>query len=125
MRLRFHTAVCFLGVTMATSALADSYKFQLHNESKYTITGFQTYEGGKWTDWNGVDRSGVDVAPGETHAMDWKSDAGNCEVPFRITYKDAPTEQYTVDWCKISGIRVHNDSVTADYILKLIDPTSE
>ena|SRR5476649_1783937 len=90
MNPRFLSAVCLLGVTMASSALADSYKFQLHNESKYTITGFQTYQGGKWTDWNGVNRNGIDVSPGETHAMDWKSDAGDCEVPFRIVYKDAP-----------------------------------
>ena len=46
--------------------------------------------------------------------MDWKSNAGDCEVPFRLIYKEVETEQYTVDWCKINGIRVHNDSVTAD-----------
>ena len=115
MGLRFLTAVCYLGITMATSALADSYKFQLHNESKYTITGFQTYEDGKWTPW-----TPVDVAPGATQPMDWKSDAGACEVPFRLIYKEVQTEQYTVDWCKITGIRVHDDSVTADYVLKLM-----
>jgi hypothetical protein len=46
--------------------------------------------------------------------MDWNSDEGDCVVPFRIIYKDVETEQYKVDWCKISHIRVHNDSVTAD-----------
>jgi hypothetical protein len=46
--------------------------------------------------------------------MDWKSSAGDCTVPFRIIYKDIETEQYKVDWCKISHIRVHDDSVTAD-----------
>jgi len=29
-------------------------------------------------------------------------------------YKDVETEEYKVNWCKISNIRVHNDSVTAD-----------
>jgi len=119
MSVRFLLAVCFLSVATATSTLADSYKFQLHNESTYTITGFQTYEGGKWTAWDPVN-----VAPGQTEPMDWKSNAGDCEVPFRLIYKEVQTEQYTVDWCKINGIRVHNDSVTADYLLKLISPTS-
>jgi hypothetical protein len=46
--------------------------------------------------------------------MDWKSDEGNCKVPFRVIYKDVETEQYTVDWCSISNIRVQDDAVTAD-----------
>jgi hypothetical protein len=46
--------------------------------------------------------------------MDWNSSAGDCTVQFRIIYKDIETEQYKVDWCKISHIRVHNDSFTAD-----------
>ena len=102
----------FLGLTsafLAGPALADSYKFKLHNNSQYAITGFQTYEDGKWSTW-----SGVDVAPGETQVMDWQSDEGDCVVPFRIIYKEIETEQYKVDWCKIHNIRVHDDSVTAD-----------
>jgi hypothetical protein len=46
--------------------------------------------------------------------MDWNTDKGDCNVPFKIIYKDIETEQYTVDWCKISHIRVNNDDVTAD-----------
>lgn len=38
----------FVGL-MATPAVAASYKFELHNESKYPITGFQTFEEGKWS----------------------------------------------------------------------------
>lgn len=99
-----------LMATFASSpALAGSYKFELHNESKYEITGFQTFEDGKWSTW-----SGVSAAPGETQTMDWNSSEGDCVVPFRIIYKDVETEQYKVNWCKISNIRVHNDSVTAD-----------
>jgi hypothetical protein len=44
----------------------------------------------------------------------WNTDAGDCVVPFRIIYKDIEMEQYKVDWCKISNIRVHDDKVTAD-----------
>jgi hypothetical protein len=46
--------------------------------------------------------------------MDWNSSADDCNVPFRVIYKDIETEQYPVDWCKISYIRVHDDKVTAD-----------
>ena len=106
---RFLTAAAALGVLLASPAFAASYKFQLHNESKYAITGFQTYEDGKWSTWGGVD-----VGPGETQTMDWNSSEGDCNVPFRIIYKDVETEQYTVNWCNIGNIRVHNDSVTAD-----------
>ena len=109
MSYRFLTSLGLIGALLVTPALAGSYKFQLHNESKYAISGFQTYEDGKWSTW-----SGVNVPPGETQGMDWQSSAGDCNVPFRIMYKDVETEQYTVDWCKISNIRVHDDSVTAD-----------
>ena len=105
----FLTTLSLFSALAATPALADSYKFTMHNESKYAISGFQTYEDGKWSTW-----SGVSIAPGETQEMDWDSDAGDCEVPFRIIYKDVETEQYTVDWCKIKNVRVHDDSVTAD-----------
>ena len=94
---------------LASPAMAASYKFQLHNESKYAITGFETFEDGKWSTW-----TGVSAAPGETQTMDWNSSEGDCVVPFRIIYKDVETEQYQVDWCKISNIRVHDDKVTAD-----------
>jgi hypothetical protein len=103
------TSLGLLGALLGTPAMAGSYKFMMHNDSQYAITGFQTYEDGKWSTW-----SGVDIPPGESLSMDWNSDEGDCTVPFRIIYKDVDTEQYKVDWCKISNIRVHDDSVTAD-----------
>lgn len=109
MAFRLLTSLALLSALIAAPALAETYKFTLHNESKYPITGFQTYEDGKWSTWSGV---GVDA--GESQVMDWNSDEGDCVVPFRIIYKDVETEQYKVDWCKISNIRVHDDSVTAD-----------
>ncbi len=109
MRYRLLTSLGLLSALIATPALADSYKFLMHNELQYAITGFQTFEDGKWSTW-----SGVNIPPGETLTMDWNSSEGNCNVPFRIIYKDIETEQYTVDWCKISNIRVHDDKVTAD-----------
>jgi hypothetical protein len=110
MSSRMLTLLGFIGAASITPALAgESYKFQLHNESQYEITGFQTFENGKWSTW-----SNVHVPPGTTQGMDWQSNEGDCVVPFRIVYKDVETEQYKVDWCKISNIRVHDDKVTAD-----------
>jgi hypothetical protein len=109
MTFRLLTSLGLLGALIAAPALAETYKFTLHNESKYPITGFQTYEDGKWSTW-----SDVGVEAGESQSMDWNSSEGDCVVPFRIIYKDVETEQYKVDWCKISNIRVHDDSVTAD-----------
>ena len=109
MSYRFLTSLGLFGALIVTPALADSYKFTMHNDSKYAITGFETFENNKWSTW-----SGVNIPPGEAIGMDWNSSAGDCNVPFRIIYKDIETEQYTVDWCKISHIRVHDDKVTAD-----------
>ena len=109
MSFRFLTSLGLLGALIAGPALAGSYKFTMHNESKYAITGFQSFEDGKWSTW-----SGVNIPPGQEQVMDWQSAEGACKVPFRIIYKDIETEQYTVDWCKISHIRVKDDSVTAD-----------
>ena len=105
---RFSSLLLCLALSVSP-AFAASYKFTLHNESKYPITGFETFEDGKWSTW-----SGVGVGPGESQTMDWNSSEGDCVVPFRIIYKDVETEQYKVDWCAITNIRVHNDSVTAD-----------
>ena len=90
-------------------ALAESYKFTLYNHSKYAISGFQTYENGKWDTW-----TDVSVDQDEHQELDWNSNEGNCVVPFRIIYEDVQTEQYKVDWCKIKNIHVYNDRVTAD-----------
>jgi len=106
---RLLTAAVLLGWGLSLPALADSYKFNLQNNSKYEIIGFETFEDSKWSKW-----TGVSVKPGETQVMNWNSDAGDCEVPFRIIYKDVETEQYTVDWCKISNVEVQDDKVTAN-----------
>jgi hypothetical protein len=109
MSLRLLTSIGLLCALVVTPALAGSYKFMMHNNSKYAIVGFETYEDGKWSKW-----TGVDIPPGSELPMDWQTDKGDCNVPFKIIYKDIETEQYTVDWCKISHIRVNNDNVTAD-----------
>ena len=109
MSYRLLTSAALLGALIATPTFAGAYKFTMHNNSQYPISGFETYEDGKWSKW-----TGVDLPPGSEQVMDWNTDKGDCNVPFRIIYKDVETEQYTVDWCKISHIRVNDDKVTAD-----------
>lgn len=103
-------AFSFAGLTLGLPASAgETYKFTLHNNSQYAINGFQTYEDSKWTSW-----TGVKAGPGQEIDMDWNTDSGQCTVPFRIIYRDVETEQYSIDWCKISNIYVMDDKVTAD-----------
>ena len=94
---------------VASPATAEEYSFTLHNESEYKINGFQTYEDGKWSSW-----TSFTLAPGQSTPMNWNSDSGECKVPFRIIYKDAETEQYTIDWCKVTNIHVKDDEVYGD-----------
>ena len=103
-----HAILGFGMVALASAATAADYKFQLINKTtKYTITGFQTYEKGTWSTW-----SGVTIAPGEESAMNWGGNEGNCTVPFRVIYAEIQTEQYEVDWCKVHNIIVTDTDVT-------------
>lgn len=111
MRAVISSAVCAALLFSALPAgAADSYKFSLFNKTtKYTISGFQTFEKGKWDSW-----TGVSLAPGETAAMDWNSNEGACTVPFRIIYAEIQTEQYQVNWCQVKNIYVTDTDVTYD-----------
>ena len=102
-------SAALLGLAAARPAVAEEYTFTLHNESDYKINGFQTFEDGKWSSW-----SSFTLAPGQSTPMNWNSDSGECKVPFRIIYKDAETEQYTIDWCKVTNIHVKDDEVYGD-----------
>lgn len=106
---RFAVALSLAIIAYGTGALAsETYKFHLVNKTtKYTITGFQTYENGTWSTW-----SNVKLAPGEEQDMDWGSNEGNCVVPFRVIYAEIQTEQYQVDWCKVKNIVVSDTDVT-------------
>jgi hypothetical protein len=43
----FVTSLSLFGALNITPALADSYKFTMHHDSKYAITGFETSEDNK------------------------------------------------------------------------------
>ena len=106
---RLSLGLC-LGVMASQTAGAADYAFTLYNNTtKYTITGFQTYENDTWTTWKNVG-----MAPGEKQQMNWGANTGYCTVPFRIMYEEINTEQYSVDWCKLKNIYVTDDNVTYD-----------
>jgi hypothetical protein len=85
MKSLMRVAVLGIGlIAVAATAMAADYKFQLLNKTtKYTITGFQTFEDGKWSTW-----SGVSLAPGEETSMNWGANEGQCVVPFRVIYAE-------------------------------------
>jgi hypothetical protein len=109
MKSRLSLITALVIAALATTAMAaENYKFHLINKTtKYTITGFQTYENGTWSTW-----SGVNLAPGDETDMNWGANTGDCVVPFRVIYAEIQTEQYKVDWCKVHNIIVSDTDVT-------------
>ncbi|GEO80892.1 hypothetical protein ROR02_10230 [Pararhodospirillum oryzae] len=94
-----------------TPASASDYKFKLYNmTTQYTVNGFKTYEDGEWSA-NWLDET---IKPGEYADMDWNSNEGDCVVPFRVSWIGYETEQYQVDWCKVSNIYLHDNGFTWD-----------
>lgn len=89
------TAVAFAALTF--SAAAQNYNFFLHNRANgWVINGFYTQQNGRWSNnW----LSGR-VAPGRNVPMRWASQAGSCRVPFRVSWVDWGTQDFTMDWCK-------------------------
>jgi hypothetical protein len=87
-----------LAALVSSSAFATTeYDFDLVNNSKTVIKGFETKEEGKWSD-NWLDGT---VKPGETFHMHWGSGDGHCVVPFRVKWADGhPADEMSVDWCK-------------------------
>ena len=97
-----------LAVLTVIGAVAENYKFSSGNKTtKYTITGYQTVEHGTWST-----RTGVSLAPGEEATIGWGANEGKCVVPFRVIYSEIETEQYQVDWCKVTNIIVSDTDVT-------------
>jgi hypothetical protein len=100
------------GIVVAHPAIAgDTYKFNLHNQSSdYTITGFRTYEDGKWSK-NWIDFT---LKPGEEAEMDWGSDEGNCVVPFKVEWKGYQAEKFSVDFCKVHNLYMKDSGFKYD-----------
>jgi hypothetical protein len=90
-------------ITAASPALASDYAFRLHNRADgYSINGFYTYQNGAWSkNWL---KEGMQIRTGEAIGMDWVSNEGYCEVPFRVSWENYGSEDFKLDWCK----SVHN-----------------
>ena len=85
-------ALCLSG-----AGLASDYSFRLHNSAHgWTINGFYTYQNGRWSsNW-----LGSRIGEGDSASMDWNSNAGNCVVPFRVSWVDFGSQDFKLDWCK-------------------------
>jgi hypothetical protein len=101
-----------LGLGLTGSAIASDYAFKLNNRSDgWTINGFYTLQNGQWSkNW-----LSTRVAAGRSVNLDWNSNAGNCRVPFRVSWADYGSEDFTIDWCKgVSNIYMNNKGFTYD-----------
>ena len=89
----------------------DSYKFNLHNRSsEYTITGFYTYEGGRWSK-NWIDFT---LKPGEEAEMDWGSDAGTRVVPLQGGSKGYDADPFPVAFRPVHNLYMKDQGFTFD-----------
>lgn len=95
MFIRLLSAV-LLSLSVSSPAFADNYNFYLHNRANgWVINGFYTMEGGRWSR-NWLDRR---IRPGASEAMYWNSQEGSCQVPFRVSWVDWGTQDFTMNWC--------------------------
>ncbi len=108
----FRAVAIALAMALSGPSLAASdYPFRLHNQSDgWTIDGFYTYQNGRWSE-NWLRGR---VAPGQSVRMNWHSNAGDCVVPFRVSWQDYGAEDFKVDWCKVSNIYMRNQGFRWD-----------
>ncbi len=89
-------SLVLLCLCMSAPARAENYDFYLHNRSNgWVINGFYTYEDGRWSR-NWLDRR---IRPGSSESMLWNSQSGSCNVPFRVSWVDWGTQDFTMNWC--------------------------
>jgi len=79
-------------------ASAENYNFYLHNRSDgWVINGFYTFQDGRWSsNW----LSGRRISPGRSIDLYWNSQSGSCSVPFRVSWVDWGTQDFSMDWCR-------------------------
>ncbi len=91
-----------IGIT--GSAAANDYNFYLHNRANgWTINGFYTFQNGRWSS-NWLKNR---ISPGNSKPMLWNSDEGNCRVPFRVSWVDWGSQDFTIDWCKDNPTNIY------------------
>lgn len=95
----------------APAAAQSDYPFRLHNRSEgWTISGFQTFQGGQWS------RNWLDgpIRAGQFANMDWNSNAGNCTVRFRVSWVDYGATEHQADFCKLKNVYMLNEGFRWD-----------
>ena len=95
------TVVCLAGLP----AFADNYDFNLNNRANgWTINGFYTFQDGRWSkNW----LQGSRVRPGQRMPMNWNSQSGDCVVPFRVSWVDFGSQDFTMNWCKNNPTNIY------------------
>jgi hypothetical protein len=96
---------------MGSLALAgDHWKFNIVNKSTAAALEFRTQENGEWSSNWISDR----IQPGDTFNMDFGTSKGDCSVRTQISFDDGSKFDAPVDYCKVTNLYIHNDSITWD-----------
>ncbi|THD47498.1 MAG: hypothetical protein E7774_04695 [Bradyrhizobium sp.] len=84
------------------------WKFNVVNKSTTAAIEFRTQEDGQWSQNWIADR----IEPGDTFAMDFGTDEGDCSVRTEIRFTDGSFFDADVDYCKVSTLYIHEDKLT-------------
>jgi hypothetical protein len=99
------------GVFTGTASAQSDFPFKLHNRSQgWTINSFQTFQDGQWSS-NWLNER---VKSGEVVNMDWKSNAGNCVVRFRVGWVDYDAQEFRADFCTLKNLYMLNEGFRTD-----------
>lgn len=112
--LKFVICIGAMLIGAVVPASAQNYDFYLHNRSEgWVINGFYTFQNGRWSsNW----LRGSRISPGRSVDLYWNSQAGACRVPFRVSWVDWGSQDFTMDWCRNNprNIYMQNEGFTWD-----------
>lgn len=106
-KVLFLSVAAAILVGLSVPASAGSWKFDLVNNTKSTVTSFKTKEDGEWSG-NWLDQK---MKAGEEFEMDFGTGEGDCVVRTQITFSDESYFDYDVDYCSVKVIHIHNDEL--------------
>jgi hypothetical protein len=99
----------FVAFGCASVALAgDHWKFNVVNDSSVAAIEFRTQENGQWSSNWIKDR----IEPGDQFNMDFGTDKGDCTVRTQIRFTDGSYFDADVDYCKVSTLYIHDNTLT-------------
>ena len=104
-------AVVFAAQTVTSAHAQSDYPFKLHNRSQgWTISGFQTFSNGDWSNnW-----LSAPVRAGSAANLDWRSNAGSCTARFRVQWVDYSPTEHQADFCKVKNLYMLNEGFRTD-----------